>query len=372
LFLVDNKSYLFVHHTTERDMVWNGRPYSLESLKEKYKVTQVYYTHDVLSFVNSLKNSITKIHVLKLYDVCKEFVINISCLPGNNEESLARKLDLARAIKNDKEIELISKVCLVSSEGHNMMMSESQPGIMEFQFESLFQYFCSWRGCRQMAYPSIVGSGPNSAILHYVHNNRMVNEKEFVLIDAGAEFLGYSSDITRTFPSDGKFTDDQKLIYGAVLKIQKILISDLKPGLLWIDITAKSNRLLLEELLQIGLVQNGTIDELYEQAVHRVFLPHGLGHHIGLDVHDSTIYPEGPLVPGMIVTIEPGLYFNQALIDNCMASEKKKYLNEQLVAKFYNSGGVRIEDDILITQDGHRVLTTTKKEIEDIEELMKS
>jgi len=178
-----------------------------------------------------------------------------------------------------------------------------------------------------MAYPSIVGSGPNSAILHYVENNRLVQEKEFVLVDAGAEFLGYSSDITRTFPSDGKFTDGQKLIYHAVLNVQKTLITMIKPGLLWKDFTQQSSNLLLDELLKAGMVK-GTVEELYTNQIQRVFMPHGLGHHIGLDVHDTTIYPDGPLVPGMIVTVEPGLYFNPVLIDECLANEEKKKILE--------------------------------------------
>jgi len=313
---------LFIPRLTQRYFVWRGRPVSNDVIKEKYKVSQVLYVDEIKDFIVSLKGMIDTIHVqLGEGQTLKYIVENIENVTIVND--LEIMMNNVRSIKSEKEIELISRICAISSEGHNLIMKKSQPGLREYQFESLFQYHCSWKGCRQMAYPSIVGSGPNSAILHYVENNRLVQEKEFVLVDAGAEFLGYSSDITRTFPSDGKFTDEQKLIYHAVLNVQKTLITMIKPGLLWKDFTQQSSNLLLDELLKAGMVK-GTVEELYTNQIQRVFMPHGLGHHIGLDVHDTTIYPDGPLVPGMIVTVEPGLYFNPVLIDECLANEEKK------------------------------------------------
>jgi len=289
-----------------------------------------------------------------------------------DDKKLPGIMDTARSIKNKFEIELIRKVCAVSSESHNNLMKNSQPGLYEYQYEALFSQYTGFRGCRHLGYPTIVGSGPNSAILHYVDNNRIAGNNEFVLVDAGAEFLGYTADITRTFPANGVFTDDQKMIYNIVLSAQKRLISELKVGTVWNALTNNCFRYLMEGLKEHGFVI-GTIEELLEKRIYRLFMPHGLGHYIGIDVHDTTIYPLIPLVEGMIVTIEPGVYFNKVLIDETLNDpEKKPYVNEDLLKKFYNFGGVRIEDDILITKNGYEVLTFAKKEVDEIEQYMSS
>jgi len=191
------------------------------------------------------------------------------------------------------------------------------------------------------------------------------------VIDAGCEFLCYAADITRTFPANGKFSENQKIIYEIVLNAQKKIISDVAPGLEFRVLSSKATTYLLEGLIEAKFI-TCSVQEAIARRFEYLFMPHGLGHLLGLDVHDTSIYPRTPLKTGMIITIEPGIYFNPCLIDNYSADpEKRKFLNIEKINEFRNFGGVRIEDDILVTENGQICLTDyVPKEIRDIEKLM--
>jgi len=251
------------------------------------------------------------------------------------------------------------------------LMKKCEVGLTELQLESLFVHFTSWRGCRQQAYVPIVGTGTNGALLHYNSNSAMIKNGDLIVIDAGCEYMGYASDITRTFPANGKFTEAQKIVYNIVLNTQKQLISNIRPGLDFRVLSQFAKVFLWEGLIQAKFI-TATKEDALTAGLSNLFMPHGLGHLLGLDVHDTSIYPETPLISGMVITIEPGIYFNDYLIDKYINdSSKNKYLNVPLLESYRNFGGIRIEDDILVTDNGPICLThLAPKEINQIEQIM--
>tara|TARA_Y100000813_G_C23995271_1_gene273173 strand:- start:14 stop:676 length:663 start_codon:yes stop_codon:yes gene_type:complete len=213
-------------------------------------------------------------------------------------------------------------------------------------------------GARSPAYSTIVGSGDNACILHYTQNNAQVNDGDLILIDAGAEYQGYAADITRTFPANGKFTHAQREIYTVVLKAQKSVLDMLAPGVTLSQAMLHSVEIITQGLVDLGVLE-GSVAENLENETWRQFYMHGLGHYLGLDVHDVGNYKidgeDRPLKPGIVITVEPGIYISQ----------------DSNVPEKYKGIGVRIEDDVVITATGVDILTAdVPKDIDEIEALM--
>ena len=188
------------------------------------------------------------------------------------------------------------------------MWRASRPGITEYQLEATFRHSASMSGCMQLGYPCIVGSGPNGAILHYESNMRTAQEGDMVLVDAGAEFRGYTADISRTFPVGESFSPAQRDMYQAVLAAQTHALGAMQAGAVMSEVEARTRRVLVEHLRDMGLVQ-GAVEELLQRKVDRVFMPHGISHHLGLDVHDVSSEGQVPkmLQAGHVITCEPGM-----------------------------------------------------------------
>lgn len=264
-----------------------------------------------------------------------------------------------RVIKSDAEIALMQKANDISSEAHRLAMHACKPNRYEYELDGIIRGYCHTQGCRDMAYGAIVGAGENACILHYVANNAQIKENDLVLIDAGGEYQHYASDITRTFPANGRFQGEQKAIYEIVLETQIKLIAMIKPGLNWDVIQQSCRRFLTEGLIAVGILQ-GSLDELLEKQAYLPFYMHLFGHYLGLDTHDAGSYKTNghwpDLKPGMVFTVEPGLYISA---------------NTQNVDPRWWNIGVRIEDNIVVTQDGHLNLTTAPKTVADIEALMR-
>jgi len=202
-------------------------------------------------------------------------------------------------------------------------------------------------------------------------HSKRIQKNHFVLVDAGAEYFGYSSDITRTFPADGKFSDHQKLIYEMVLNVSDTAEAMLGPGVKWSDITKKAAFLICFHLLNGGFL-TGSMEDLMKSGVYSIFYPHGLGHFIGLDVHDTTTFPS-ILEQNMVLTIEPGIYFNRAFVQNGYQNPyESKFLVKERINKFLdmNFGGVRIEDDLIITKTGAELISHVPKTVHEIEAIM--
>lgn len=262
----------------------------------------------------------------------------------------------------------------ISSDAHKAVMRAVRPGMLEYQAEAEFlKYAYFVGGCRHVSYTCICGSGVNGAVLHYGHasapNDKTIGAADMCLFDMGANYFGYAADITCSFPASGRFTADQRAIYEAVLAANLAVQQASRPGVRWTDMHALANRVLLEHLRTIGIVR-GDIDAMMVAGINGVFQPHGLGHLIGLDVHDVGSYlPDCPprptepgmtalrfarvLVEGMYVTIEPGCYFIDHLLDEALADPvKREFLVPEVVQRFRGFGGVRIEDDVLVTKNG--------------------
>lgn len=267
-----------------------------------------------------------------------------------------------RLIKTRAEAERLEQAANITSEAHVSAMKLAKPGMFEYEIEAALYHAFRGQGAGRLGYGSIVAGGSNACVLHYVANNKKLEAKELLLIDAGAEYEYYTADITRCFPVGGSFTAEQKDIYASVLKAQKSCVKMARPGKSMKDIHLHAIEVLVEELKHLKILK-GSTSTIIKNKEYLPYYPHGTGHWLGMDVHDSGRYfsesYETPrkLEPGMVITIEPGLYFGAGA--KCPPR--------------YKGIGIRIEDDVLITSSGNKVLTTgAPKEIEEIESLCNS
>ncbi len=266
-----------------------------------------------------------------------------------------------RLYKSAAEVELMQQAANISAQAHINAMRSVRPGMYEYQLEAELDYEFRRRGAAFNAYSSIVAAGNNACILHYISNDAKINQGDLVLIDAGCELDCYASDITRTFPASGCFSAEQKAIYEIVLAANLAAIDCVAPGRHWNEPHEASVQVITEGLLRLGLLQ-GELSALIEQGAYREFYMHRAGHWLGLDVHDVGDYKVAGkwrvFEPGMCLTIEPGIYISK---DN------------QTVAAKWRGIGVRIEDNLVVTKQGHQVLTAAvPKQPEQIEQLMQA
>ena len=224
-------------------------------------------------------------------------------------------LDRMRLLKDEHEVALMRRAGAVSSGAHRRAMAATRPGWFEYQVEAELLHEFLRHGAQAVAYPSIVASGPNACVLHYRDNNREMAAGDLLLIDAGCEYQGYASDITRTFPVNGKFTGPQKDIYELVLASQLACLDAVKPGVAFHDYHKAAERVLAQGYIDLGLCQ-GTLDEVLENGSYKQFYMHRAGHWLGMDVHDAGLYQvkgaSQTLAPGMVLTVEPGTYIRPA------------------------------------------------------------
>ena len=264
-----------------------------------------------------------------------------------------------RLLKSPQEIKLMEQAAKISAEGHKRAMAACRPGVYEYELEAELLYAFKKNGSLAPAYTSIVASGNNACVLHYNDNNAQIKEGDLVLIDAGCEYEYYASDITRTFPASGKFIPEQKAIYELVLKAHEAAVAAVQPGAPWDAPHNASVKVITQGLIKLGLLK-GTPAKLIKTEAYKDFYMHRVGHWIGMDVHDVGDYKIDDdwrlLEPGMVTTIEPGIY---------IAPDNKK------VAKKWRGIGVRIEDDVLVTKKGNRILSTgIPRTVSEIESFM--
>ena len=267
-----------------------------------------------------------------------------------------------RLHKTESEIALMQTAADIAAEAHVLAMQKVKPGMNEFQVESLMESYMRDKGASGVAYNSIIGAGDNATILHYVENNMPLNDGDLILIDAGAEYQGYASDITRTFPINGKYTPAQREVYDVVLDVQEKCIEYTKTGNTVKGRQEYSIELLTEGMKKLGLLKGKTSDLIKKKEYMRYYM-HGVGHYLGLDVHDAGRYftdqtarNSRPFAPGMVLTVEPGLYIPPD--------------DKQAPAK-YRGIGVRVEDDVVVTKDGNLNLTAkVPKNPDEIEAIM--
>jgi Xaa-Pro aminopeptidase len=264
-----------------------------------------------------------------------------------------------RLVKDAEELARLERAVEITCKAHREAMKALKPGLFEYELEAVLSYVFLRNGSRRPGYASIVASGPNATVLHYTSNKCQIREDDLVLIDAGAEFDYFTGDVTRTIPASGKFSEAQAQVYEIVLAAQLEAISTVRPGAAFIEPHDRAVRVLTEGLIRLGVLK-GEPDKLIEDGEYQKYYMHRTSHWLGMDVHDAGPYKEGDewrrLAPGMVLTIEPGLYFGE---------------DDSSVPSRYRGIGIRIEDDVLVLQSGNRVLSeAAPKTIAAIEALM--
>ena len=386
-------SILFVNRMPEAYAVFMGPQPSFEFIKGAAGVDEVYFS-DQINEVFAAKG-VKTVHVLQGVNSDSGLPMNTATFEGDSnykieKDILFEMLSNQRVIKTQKEIELLTWINGVSSRAHIEVMQKCKPQMSQHQLEAMFSYHCFFHGgMRQMSYSCICATGAHCATLHYPDNDKTIKDGEFALLDMGGEYHNYASDITCSFPVNGKFTPAQSIIYNAVLDAQQQVFRALKPGVQWLEMHLLALRVMATHLLKNEFfTPEATIDIIMEKEVMRLFQPHGLGHLMGMEVHDVGGYPKDgsprptrtdsrglrttrTMVAGTCITVEPGLYFNQVLLAKAFADpEVSKYLNEAKLREYWDFGGIRIEDDVIITENGILNLTCCPRSIEEIEATM--
>ncbi len=260
--------------------------------------------------------------------------------------STGQMLAKLRVRKSPEEIEMLRHAALSSTMGHREVLKSVRPGMREFELQGILEYLFTRTGCESVGYNSIVGSGPNSCILHYESDRRQIQNGDMICMDASGEYHGYSADVTRSFPANGKFSPAQREIYKIVLAAQTAAIAECKAGNSFSAPSRVAEKIVTEGLMKLGIIKT--------PAETRIYLPHGISHYIGLDVHDA--HGDNTLQPGYVLTVEPGIYIREG---------------SKCDPKYWNIG-VRIEDDILVTDKGPENLSAgAPREIDEIEKLMR-
>lgn len=349
----------FIFFSRPRDPaseVWDGPRAGQQGAKEIYGADSAFPIHELDQHIPRLLENRQSIY----YPIGRDMAFNRRVLswlskvqakvrsgvqsPQSlfNIENIVHEM---RLIKSEVELNLMREAAHISAAAHLRAIQHCRPGMMEYQLEAELQHEFTRHGSRAPAYSSIVGAGRNSCVLHYNDNNAVIRDGDLVLIDAGCEYHYYASDITRTFPANGRFSAPQRAIYELVLTAQEAIIAEIKPGVAWNHLESTCDHVIAEGLVRLGLLQ-GDPKELAQRQVHKRFYMHRFGHWLGLDVHDCGAYKVKnawrTLAPGMVFTVEPGIYIPEG--------------SEGVDPQWWNIG-VRIEDDVAVTPTGSEVLS---------------
>ncbi len=350
------KTYLFVKKKDKAEELWNGKRVGVKEAKKRFLVDKVYA---IDSFDKRLKNLADGKKTLYFdfgsdgLDMSKKYK-NIP-----EHKNVAKIIEKMRLIKSTSEIELIKRSVEIAKDAHHRAMKFDKLGKFEYQVQAEIEHSFKNQGAYSDAYTSVVAGGDNANTLHYIQNNEKLSDSDLILIDAGCEYEYYTSDITRTIPVNGKFSDEQKEIYNLVLDTQLKVLEAIKPGVKRSKLQKISIKCITEALIKLGVLK-GDVKKLIKDEAYKPYYPHGIGHWMGIDVHDQCPYKdentkEITLKKGMVLTIEPGIYLDK---------------DDKKIPKKYRGIGVRIEDDILITNDGYENLSKDiAKSVEEIENI---
>lgn len=365
----NTQSVLFCREKDKMAEIWCGRRIGPELAKTDYLFDETAPLSELDEYLIELANAKNTIYFAQgTYPEFDETVWGLlSRLRGapkkgwqapSTIKDVRNLIHEMRLFKSDAELTLMAQAGEISAQGHIRAMQFAKPGATEYQLEAELHHHYAMNGARHPAYGTIVGSGDNANILHYTENSDVLKDGDLILIDSGCELEGYAADITRTFPVNGKFSEPQAALYNLVLKSQLAALTLIKPGNTLKQAADHVVQVLTQGLVELGILK-GDVDTLIEQQAYKEYYMHGLGHWLGLDVHDVGEYKqdekERPFEPGMVLTVEPGLY----IAANSHAPEQ------------YRGIGIRIEDDVVVTADGYTNLTASvPKTIAEIEALM--
>lgn len=397
--LASGRSVLYQPRLPEDYAIIMGAIPTPEEVRDRYRVDEVRYVDEMPDHLRGILGStVPTLLLLEGPNTDSGKTARPAAFDGMSEFPTDRTIlhpEVAelRVIKTEMEFEALRYANKISSDAHMHVMRTVKAGMREYQAEATFlhhTYF--YGGARHVCYTCIAGGGGSGAVLHYGHagapNNQAIKDGDMVLFDFGAEYYCFCSDITCSWPINGKFTEKQKIVYNAVLRANRAVLSALKPGVSWRDMHLLANRTVLEDLAAAGIL-TGSVDEM--MAVNlggRVFQPHGLGHFIGCDVHDVGGYLDGhperdtepglrslrtarQITAGMVLTIEPGCYFIDFLMDRALADpELSRFIVADRLNEYRGTGGVRIEDDVIVHQDHTELMSIVPRTVEEIESWM--
>jgi Xaa-Pro aminopeptidase len=359
---------LFVQPKNPDEEVWTGHRAGVEGARQRYGA-------DLAWVVDSLDAVLarwlegervvwldeSKDHPWAQADLRARLEAWVEAGEGRRLRATSEILDELRLVKSDAEIAELQRAIDLTDAAQRAAMAAIRPGMHEYEVEALIAFVYRSHGSQRVGFNSIVGSGPNATTLHYEENQRRMEGDDLVVMDIGAEWNHYTADVTRTVPVDGEFGTEERTIYQIVLGAQKAAIAIVRPGVELLDVHRKAVEVVTGGLIEAGLL-SGSVAANVESGAYDAFFMHGTSHWLGLDVHDAGAYSEPGrqgvsriLRPGMVLTVEPGIYIREGA-----AGVDPRWWNI----------GVRIEDDVLVTGDGHRVMSTSPKEIEEIEAIM--
>lgn len=354
------REILFLKETNEHIAIWEGEKLTKEKALETSGIKNVYWLQDLEKTLFELMTLAENVYI----NTNEHYRANIETetrearfinwlqkkYPAHTYLRSQPILQRLRSIKEPEEIALIQRACDITEKGFKRVLNFVQPNVMEYEIEAEFIHEFTRNRSDGFAYTPIIGSGYNACVLHYIENNQKCKAGDVILMDVGAAYANYSSDMTRCVPVSGKFTDRQKDVYNAVLRVKKTAAKMLKPGVLWAEYHIEVGKLMTNELLHLGLVSEEDVkNEDPKWPAYKKYFMHGTSHHMGLDTHDYGILTE-PMEAGMVFTVEPGIYIPE----------------ENL--------GIRLEDDYVIQEKGEpfNLMANIPCEIEEIESLMNS
>ncbi len=366
----EHKYTLFVRPRDPEQEIWVGRRAGVEGAKSEFGADESFpigefedKLQDILDGADKLYYRLgvnTELDAAIIRKIAQMRALNRKPIhPPRTIIDPATIVHEMRVLKSPEEIELMQRAADIAAEAHVEAMKAVKPGMKEYEVEAIIEQIFRQRGAAGPSYNSIVGAGANATVLHYINNDSELRDGELLLVDAGAEYKGYASDITRTFPINGRYSKAQREIYDLVLETQMSCVEMVRPGVTHDELKNHSVEMLTEGMVKLGLLK-GKPEDLIKEEKYKQFYMHGLGHLLGIDVHDVGIYyydkQSRALEPGVVMTVEPGIY----------VAPDTKDIPEQ-----YLGIGVRIEDDVLCTSNGPRVLTTkVPKQPDEIEALM--
>jgi Xaa-Pro aminopeptidase len=356
----NHREILFLTETNEHIAIWYGAKYSKEEATKVSGIKTIYWLSEFEKVFYDLMTEAETIYFntnehyrqsVELETREDRFIKKCKAdFPAHKWEKSNQILQEIRGVKEPEEIEIIQTACNITEKGFRRILQFIKPGIMEYEIEAEFMHEFLKNRSDGFAYTPIIASGYSACVLHYIDNNKECKDGDLILMDVGSEYAKYSSDMTRTIPVNGRFTDRQKAVYSAVLRVKKAATKMLTPGVLWAEYQKEVGKIMSSELIGLGLIDKADVkNENPDWPAYKKYFMHGTSHHMGLDTHDYGAL-KTPMKAGMVFTVEPGIYIPE------------------------ENMGIRIEDDVVIQKTGEpfNLMRNIPIEIEEIEELMNS
>lgn len=385
-----DKSTLWIPPVDPGYVMWAGMPLLPKEALERYDIDEVLTTDELKSgksVETMLKKQNETLLVIKDRSDLNIFhADNVKHLsPAIDYDWARRAIEQCRVVKDAHEIAMIRHANIISSYAHQQVQSCVQHASNERELNAVFTMHCHANGCKEMAYGCICAAGTNASTLHYVHNDLPLTDKLNMLMDCGAEYNCYCADITRTFPLNGRFSKESREIYDLVLRMQTECMGMIRAGVLWEDVHMRAHAIAAAGLRDLGIFKSSlSVEQILDSKVTTRFFPHGLGHYLGMDTHDtggnanysdpdpylSYLRVRGKLPVNAVITNEPGIYFREFPLRKELEEGKwRDVIDEGVLGRYWSVGGVRIEDDVVVLEDGCENLTTVSSRVEDVEAL---